>query len=173
METNGTIVLPAAPEYFDCGRQMHRLADELLFGNLNAASALTNLAGKNAIVCMIRSNGRGVIQPMSEWTTSVDEERKEWIRVLAMMLNTMLHNNGAWVTAWNNDREFMAIWFDPDGDVKVALDDQRPFARMAPAGPDYILSNCQLALQHMVEHERELEITPDQQIKAAQGETFH
>lgn len=173
MELNGHILTPAKPEYFDCGRQMHRIADEILFGNLNAKTAVHGLAGAHALVCMIRSNGRGVIQPMSDWTPAYDDERRAWLRTMAVLLNTSLGNGGAWFTAWTNNKEFQAIWFDRDGDVKVALDDDRPFARMQPAGPDFIINNCQQALGTLTDFEKEMEITPDQQVKAAQGETIH
>ena len=170
---NGTLVTPAQQEYFDCGRQIHGLDDDRLFGNLNAMNAVFNFAGNLSYSCLIRSNGKGLMHPMNDWIPAYDEERKHWLRTLTILLNTSIPHGGAWICAYNNERVFVAIWFDRDGDVKIVLDDDRPFARMRAAGPDFIVSNCQLALNTMIEHEKELEITPNQQIKAAQGETVH
>ena len=170
---NGTLLIRQDPEEFDCGRPMHRVPDEKLFGNLNLSSSLRRFAGGQALACIIHDDGKGSFQPMSQWVPRYDEERKDFLRLVTAQLNQMLANGGCWVTAWTNDGIFMALWFDGDGDLQFTLEDDRPFVRMRADGVDFILSNCALSQNQWAEHEKELEIKPWQKVKAAQGETLN
>lgn len=91
---------------------------------------------------------------------------------LGRILNRQLHHDGAWITGWTDDgRRFVSIWVDADGDVQFTVDCLDGVVKMAIAGAEDHVEQCEQAWQKWHRHMRQV-IAPreDQLFKRAQGQ---
>lgn len=97
--------------------------------------------------------------------------RQEYAMNVCRHINKQCSMGGAWLVGWiRGGREFYMLWKDPDGDLTIPIECDKPFIVLR----DYTVfdweNHCQAALGVYSEQQRMLEMTNSQQVKVAQGE---
>lgn len=92
-------------------------------------------------------------------------------------VNRELARGGTWIFVWyspmpgtRQPKDALLLWKDPDGDLKVSVDIQNPLARLFAGERIDFMSIAGRAHNGMLEYWRDLEIKPEQTVKAAQGQ---
>lgn len=92
-------------------------------------------------------------------------------------VNRELARGGTWIFVWyspmpdsRQPKDALLLWKDPDGDLKVSVDIQNPLARLFAGERIDFISIAGRAHNGMLEYWRDLEIKPEQTVKAAQGQ---
>ena len=105
-------------------------------------------------------------------------DRLRWADIVCRALNKGARQGGTWIVAWcepqdridRTPKRVLFLWKDGDGDVPICFDCVEPFEDIVSWGPLYWEVHAHKALQQWREHLRDVEVRPDQMIKAAQGQ---
>lgn len=97
--------------------------------------------------------------------------RQEYAMNVCRHINKQCSMGGAWLVGWiRGGREFYLLWKDPDGDLTIPIECDKPFIVLRNYTVFDWETHCQAALGVYSEHKRNLEMTDSQQVKVAQGE---
>lgn len=97
-------------------------------------------------------------------------------RELCELLNREVWRDGQWLVVWakpgwnSKPRKLTMAWKDQDGDVPFVVEDEHDPIVIQAWGKDRLVEMAENAYQAWQAHEKDVGITPDQKIKAAQGE---
>lgn len=93
------------------------------------------------------------------------------------LINKELSRGGTWIWVWyapvpdsRQPKDALLLWKDPDGDLKVSIDIQNPLSRLYAGERIDFESIAGRAHNGMLEYWRDLEVKPEQTVKAAQGQ---
>lgn len=106
----------------------------------------------------------------------VEPWQDDYARKLVHLLNYQLHHDGAWSVMWGSPTQdgmptqINMAYQDVDGDFCFVINSERTLLDMQMTGPESHLENCERAWKQYTGWGEEVEIRPEQKIKAAQGQ---
>lgn len=104
---------------------------------------------------------------------------------LATYLNRELHHGGRWVVGWAGQSNEVTpgglivfgvptvmgmVWLDQDDDVQFSVAIDERLEDIIRSGPEHWCHQAEQAWNEWAAHMEEVDVRPDQTIKAAQGE---
>lgn len=117
----------------------------------------------------------GVLSPAA-FFYRLEQWQVDHAKRLVHMLNDDLHHDGAWSVLWTNPTaqgqptELHIAYQDVDGDIRFVIESTRSLVDLMMSGPESHMENCERAFQECMGWTREVDIRPDQTIKAGQGQ---
>ena len=124
------------------------------------------------------ASANGTVTQKASGFMPVDLPRREWARLTCSLLNRHARHGGTWIVAWCEPRNaidrtpqrVVFLWKDRDGDVPVTFDCKERFDEIVSWGPEWPIEAAHKALARYAQWLKDLAITPDMMLKAAQGE---
>jgi thiamine phosphate synthase YjbQ (UPF0047 family) len=104
---------------------------------------------------------------------------------LCTFLNREMHHGGRWVVGWAGQTNEVTpgglivfgvpttmglVWLDQDEDVQFTVEIDERLDDIIRSGPEHWCDQAEQAWREWASHIKEVDVRPDQTIKAAQGE---
>ena len=97
--------------------------------------------------------------------------RQTYAMAVAKHLNKHCNFGGAWLAGWfRGGKEFYLCWKDPDGDLQIPIESNKPFIVLAKWPVETWERHACTAYLQFKEFNRMVDITPKDGVKLAQGE---
>lgn len=162
---------PSAIILSDAADHVHQLPEQLLRSRVRGWLELQESPELAFWVGCYTPEGRWIYCSSDSDLWAPKQFRQAYAMAVCRHINKHCSNGGAWLVGWiRGGREFYMLWKDPDGDLQIPIECDKPFTELKK----YTLSDWEkhCSSAHLVysEHKRNLEMTESQQVKRAQGE---
>lgn len=99
--------------------------------------------------------------------------RVVYARDVCRYINRHCAYGGAWLTGWiRGGNEFYLLWKDPDGDIAIPLECDKPFVQILGWPMDVWAQHCNDAIKLRHDWLEAMELSKSQQVKLAQGQSM-
>ena len=155
----------------DAAEHVHQLPEQWLRSRVRGWIELQESPGLAYWVGCYTPDGRWIYCSSDADRWAPKPYRQEYAMQVCRHINKQCSHGGAWLVGWiRGGREFYMLWKDPDGDIQIPIECDKPFIALQKYTLFDWEGHCNAAHGVYTEHQRNIEMTESQQVKRAQGE---
>lgn len=163
--TENIVIADAASE------RIHTMPEEWLRSRVRGWMNITESPNLDFWIGTYTSEGRWISCSSRDNNYVPMMHRVEYARNICRLVNRHCAQGGAWLAGWiRGGHEFYLLWKDPDGDISVPIECDKPFTELMGWKNDVWVMHCNNALKIKREIDEVAEVSPSQQVKLAQGQ---